>query len=149
MCYSSPDDSAEVIGHAVVLIKAYPNCLKFANSWGSSFGDEGFFKIKDSSVLSDMTFFDIYWEEDDLTKEEKKQYRQAANKRLLELSDEYKSLKDLPFQCPNCEGVYKMYEFSGNHEKAMCPNEQCSNRKFKPNYQDLGKTLYLRDCTKR
>ncbi len=121
----------------------------FANSWGDSFGDKGFFKIKDSSVFSNMTFFDIYWDEDNLSIDENERYKLAANKRLLEWAEEYKSLKDLPFQCPNCKEEYKMSEFGGNYEEAICPNEQCNNRTFQPNYQDLGKTLYLRDCQKQ
>ncbi len=127
-------DPSNVISHAVVLIKAYPNYLMFANSWGDSFGDKGFFKIKDSRVFSNMTFFDIYWEKDDRNRQEKTRHKEEAYAKSLESADEYKSLKYLPFQCPNCKRVNKIYKFTGNHSKAQCPNEQCSNRFFKPNY---------------
>lgn len=47
-------------GHAVVLVDEGDNYLEFMNSWGRNWADNGFFKIKDSSVLNDLTFYEIY-----------------------------------------------------------------------------------------
>ena len=66
-------ESSQIVGgHAVVLIRCHPNCLVFMNSWGQEFADGGFFQVQDEKVLHNMEFFDIYWEEDDLTPSEKK-----------------------------------------------------------------------------
>ena len=47
-------------GHGVVLI-GYNNCsLKFLNSWGTDFADNGFFSIENEFVLNQLRFYDIY-----------------------------------------------------------------------------------------
>ena len=57
-------------GHDVVLTHIGPNYLKFLNSWGKDFGDNGFFAVE-PGVLSESRYFDVFWEENDLSKEEK------------------------------------------------------------------------------
>ena len=69
----------KVSGHAVLLVDYQKDYLKFLNSWGSNFGDNGTFKVKNGNVLSPIPFFpiefyDIYYKDEDLTKEEKKYY---------------------------------------------------------------------------
>jgi hypothetical protein len=60
--------------HAVVLISYDQNSLKFMNSHGANWADGGMFKIENENVLLNMEFYDIFWEEDDLTENEKKQF---------------------------------------------------------------------------
>ena len=40
-------------GHAVVLPSIEKNCLKFLNSWGPNWGDEGYFRIENEEVFND------------------------------------------------------------------------------------------------
>ncbi|CAF1056645.1 unnamed protein product, partial [Rotaria magnacalcarata] len=51
--------------HAVVLTKTNTTYLTFMNSWGMSFADNGFFKVRDQSVLN-LSFYDVYWTLEDL-----------------------------------------------------------------------------------
>ena len=46
--------------------------MKFLNSWGKNFGDNGFFSVE-SGVLKSI-YYDVFWEESDLSKEEKEAY---------------------------------------------------------------------------
>ena len=57
-------------GHAVVLVEIEENCLKFLNSWGKDFGDNGYFRIENENVLDKIKFMDIFWYESDLSLEE-------------------------------------------------------------------------------
>jgi C1A family cysteine protease len=52
--------------HAVVLIGYDDHYLKFLNSYGEGWGDEGFFRIEDETLLEDIKFYDVFWEESDL-----------------------------------------------------------------------------------
>ena len=60
-------------GHAIVLTEVEENCLKFLNSWGRNWADNGYFRIENENVLN-LEFMDIFWYESDLTKEEKNKY---------------------------------------------------------------------------
>ena len=68
-----PIGQNELHGHAVVLTPIGPNYLKFLNSWGKDFGDNGFFAVE-PKVLNNPRYFDVFWEESDLSKEEKEAY---------------------------------------------------------------------------
>jgi C1A family cysteine protease len=52
--------------HAVVLIGYDDQYLKFLNSYGEGWGDDGFFRLEDESLLEDIKFYDVFWEESDL-----------------------------------------------------------------------------------
>ena len=70
--------------HAVCLISHGKNGLRFLNSWGSDWGDGGFFRVANGKVL-DMTFYDVFFYESDLTQEEKSAWKNKANEALQDL----------------------------------------------------------------
>ena len=55
--------------HAVVLTHISKDYLKFLNSWGTDFADNGYFRIKSADVI-DPEFFYIFWYVSDLNNEE-------------------------------------------------------------------------------
>ena len=70
----------EVGGHAVLLVEFSSDYLKFLNSWGSNWADNGTFKVKNADVLASYytdhraTFYDIFYYEEDLSPNEKTYY---------------------------------------------------------------------------
>ena len=79
----------EKFSHSVVLTHISKNYLKFLNSWGTDWGDNGYFKVENANVLN-CEFIDIYWELDDLDKNDKDNYikymqelRLDVNKKLF------------------------------------------------------------------
>ena len=81
----------------MVLIGCDPNYLTFMNSWGQGFGDGGFFRVEDQSVLIDMKFYDVYWTLNDLKQSEVKAYERESIKRGKELSQTFPSIRDLSY----------------------------------------------------
>ena len=88
-------------GHAVVLVEIEENCLKFLNSWGKGFGDNGHLRIENENVLDYIKFMDIFWYESDLSQDEINKYnnnylyfiRQASNylsNKNINIKDEMK-----------------------------------------------------------
>ena len=67
-------DVKEIKGHVVVLISIEENCLKFLNSYGNGWGDNGYFRILNKKALRQLQFIEIFWEKSDLTQEEKDKY---------------------------------------------------------------------------
>ena len=124
-------------GHAVVLIRCHPNYLLFMNSWGQKFADGGFFRVRDETVLHDMEFFDVYWEEDDLLPNEIKAFGIDEWEKFLET---FKSIKELSYRCPHCKVESKVDEFTGHHLEAKCP---ICFKTFKPNGPGILESLYL------
>lgn len=61
-------------GHAVVLVEYGRNYLKFMNSWGTDFGNQGFFKVSNTEVLN-LYYFDVFWYETDLSPSEREYFR--------------------------------------------------------------------------
>ena len=58
-------------GHAVVLTHINKDYLKFLNSWGTNWGDKGYFKIENIDVFSPLCLiYDVFWYVSDLNKEE-------------------------------------------------------------------------------
>jgi hypothetical protein len=97
------------IGHAVVFISIEDNCLKFLNSYGKDWGDNGYFRVENEEVLDNLTFFDIFWDEKDLTEEEKKTYNNylsyikqtsiLLSKPNFDMNEEMKK----KVECPKCK----------------------------------------------
>ncbi|KAF3100412.1 hypothetical protein TWF102_005291 [Orbilia oligospora] len=135
----------EVVGHAVVLVRCDDTSLTFMNSWGTSWGNNGFFTIDKPSTLeinsgSKMRFFDVYWYTSDLTEEEKKAWKQyekdEGDKFLGDLPNGF---HDLPVQCPNCLKYAKAREYGGSWNEARCNNCQ---KVFQPTVVELIRSLY-------
>jgi len=58
-------------GHAVVIVGQDGNSWKIKNSWGDDFADGGYFQMSKSLVLNcNPLFFDVFWYEHDLTKDD-------------------------------------------------------------------------------
>lgn len=81
--------------HAVVLVAAGPDYLEFQNSWGKTWGMQGHgircgqkgrFRIRDALVLRDMTFYDVFWYEADLTDQECQAWKTGADQQLQDIS---------------------------------------------------------------
>jgi len=72
--YSTRPRGTELSGHAVVLTSFNSESLRFMNSWGSDWADGGFFKVQNAAVLG-LTFYDVFWYEEDLLPSEKEAYR--------------------------------------------------------------------------
>lgn len=66
-----PQSDNNVIGHSVVLYSYTPDSYLFINSWGTGFGDKGYFRVKDLDVLGEMEFMEVFWNSSDLTESEK------------------------------------------------------------------------------
>ena len=127
-------------GHAVVLVRCEPNCLKFMNSWGQNWGDEGFFYIQDADVFSKMKFYDIYWDEEDLYPSEREAFKKRGVDEAKKLSQTFYSINELDFKCPVCQKVSKVGEYSGSLLLAKCPKCQKS---FKPDNKAVKQSLYI------
>lgn len=110
------------------------------NSWGEQFANGGFFCVESQYVLRDMKFFDVYWLESDLKLSEKEAYERECGKTCGKLGQNFPSLMELPFDCPNCHKESPIKEFSGHVLKAECP--KCS-QSFKPTNKQLMESLYI------
>lgn len=130
----------DVEGHAVVLVRCEPSCLKFMNSWGQYWGDGGFFRIQNSDVLSDMKFFDVQWEENELEPNEKEAFKREGVNKAGWISQTFSSLNELDYECPECQGVSKVGDYAGNLLEAKCP--KC-RRLFKPDHEGVMQSLYI------
>ena len=112
-------------GHAVLLIEynKEKNYMKFLNSWGSDFADNGTFKIKDGNVLTPNEFFDIfYYEDKDLSEEEKKYYSKNISviteilnrfdgMKIEQFINYYNILSNQFYQCERCTSKIKIDYF--------------------------------------
>ena len=127
-------------GHAVVLIRCHPNYLVFMNSWGQKFADGGLFRVRDETVLHDMEFFDVYWEEGDLLPSKKKAFETSGVDEWKKFLENYKSIQGLSYPCPHCKKESKVDEFTGHHLEAKCP--RCF-KTFKPDGAGILESLYL------
>ena len=65
--------NGKISGHAIVLTHISKDYLKFLNSWGTTWGDNGYFKVKSADVLN-IEFTDIYWDISDLSPNEINSY---------------------------------------------------------------------------
>ncbi|KAF3202593.1 hypothetical protein TWF192_002484 [Orbilia oligospora] len=143
--YRRTPPQGKVGGHAIVLVRCDDTSLTFMNSWGISWGNNGFFTIDKPSTLeinsaSKMRFFEVYWDTGDLTEAEKeawKQYEKDEGDKFL--GDLPNGFHDLPVQCPNCLKYAKACEYGGSWNEARCNNCQ---KTFQPTAVELIRSLY-------
>ncbi|XP_022795369.1 uncharacterized protein LOC111333967 [Stylophora pistillata] len=114
-------------GHAVVLTSFNSEYLRLLNSWGHDWGDYGFFQVQNAEVLG-FKFIDVYWEVDDLNKEEKNSFQELGSKRAKWLMETLPSLQrdDNTVTCPSCRKDSPVKDFTGNLLRAKCP--KCKGR---------------------
>lgn len=110
------------------------------NSWGDQWGDGGFFHIQNASVLPEMEFFDVYWDEDDLYDSEKEAFRRRGTDKAKELTQTFSSINELDYECPKCHQVSKVGDYVGNLLEAKCPKCQ---EPFKPDHEGVMQSLYI------
>ena len=79
-CNQSLNSSSQPGGHSVLLIEITPSYVRFLNSWGPTWADEGTFKAKDGDILTECntnkspTYYDILFSENYLSEDEKQYY---------------------------------------------------------------------------
>lgn len=115
----------ETSGHAVVLVGSQIEYLRLLNSWGIDFGDQGFFKIKNSEVFREIHFYELFWDDNDLTQEELEEHYKM--KKMLSVDyfknrKNYEELLNHKVECPICHIQSRIKDFKGNLAQAKCPN---------------------------
>ena len=120
------------------MVEIEENCLKFLNSWGKDFGDNGYFRIENENVLDKIKFMDIFWYESDLSQEEINKYnnnylyfiRQASNylsNKNINIKDELKK----EVQCEKCGQILNLDNFDLILYQTHFDNDDNDVRKLK------------------
>ena len=68
----------KINGNAIVLTHISKSYSKFLNSWGTEWGNNGYFRVKSVDVLG-IEFADIYWDKSDLSSDEINSYNKYMN----------------------------------------------------------------------
>ena len=111
-------------GHAVVLTSYNSQSLTFMDSYGVESANNGFFRVENAEVLGNqLKFFDVYWNEDELSDKEKERYRKHGSKLAGKLIELLEGLEFAEYTCPktNCQRVSLVTEFTGTLSKVRCP----------------------------
>ena len=129
-------------GHAVVLTSYDAESLRFMNSWGDDWADNGFFRVQNANVLPGLKFFDVFWTLDSLSQEEKRAYDQHGSKIAAKLMRSLQGMQSAKYKCPLCTVESKVVDYSGHVLRATCP--RCHGT-FNTNEAggDLALNLYL------
>ena len=102
-------------GHVVVLTSIEEKCLKFLNSYGEKWGDNGYFRLKNEKVfhesgLGNLKFLDVYWDNSVLSKEEKELFNnnnnlfiKQAKKYLTDPNIDIKQDLEKQYECPKMQ----------------------------------------------
>ena len=138
---SKHQSSGERTGHAVVLTSYDAQSLRLMNSYGVDFADDGFFRVQNADVLG-LKFVDVYWHENDLSKQEKKAFDEHGAEVARRLMKSLKGLQEVKYKCPLCAVESKVVDYSGHLLKAKCP---ACKETFNANKEggDLALNLYL------
>lgn len=117
-------DNNKISGHAVVLISSQIEYLRLLNSWGIYFGEQGFFKLKNSKVFREMHFYELYWDDNDLTQtelEEHKKFKKMLSVDYFKNTKNYEELCNYKVECPYCHEESRIKDFQGNLNQVKCP----------------------------
>ena len=139
-----PENPKE-FGHAVVLTSFNGEHLRLLNSKGPHWGDNGFFKVQNADVLG-FTFYDVYWEIEDLNEKEKTSFKELESKRAKWLMETLPSLQrdDYTVKCPRCQQDSPVKNFTSNLSTAKCPKcDKEFNLKNVPKGNILALNIYL------
>ena len=120
----SDEELKNLTGHAVILISAKNGYLRFLNSWGEDFGDHGFFAIDNPDTLRNMSFYEVYIDEKDLTKNERnkhEKFKKELSVKYFNNLDNYNKLCEEKVICPYCGKNIKIKDFKGNFDTVQCP----------------------------
>lgn len=138
-------------GHTVALVSCDPHSLTFLNSWGEHWGNSGSFSVEDPTVLelrnapalSKVCFYDVYWLENGLNDEERREYDRQVEEELRARAEGYPSIFELEYRCPLCLTSSAIAKFKGNIYHAVCPCPDCG-KSFKLEPGHLMEALYAR-----
>ena len=111
-------------GHAVVLVSSQIEYLRLLNSWGIGFGDQGFFKIKNSEVFREIHFYELYWDDNDLTQtelEEHYKFKKMLSVDYFNNKKNYEEICNYKVECPHCHEESRIKDFKGNLIQVKCP----------------------------
>lgn len=108
----------KLAGHAVVLTSFNSECLRLMNSWGTNWGNHGFFRVVNADVLN----FDVFWYESDLSSSERDYYKNHGPEVAKNLIKNLKGLQSAVYKYPKCEQSSKVTEFTGILSEAICPS---------------------------
>jgi len=137
--YSTRPHGTELSGHAVVLTSFNSESLRFMNSWGSDWADGGFFKVQNAAVLG-LTFYDVFWYEEDLLPSEKEAYRRDEADVSAKLMKSLTGFQTATYKCPICSVESMVSEFRGHLLEAECP--ECGG-KFNANEAESDPALNI------
>ena len=135
----------EMHGHAVVLVSSTNKYLRFLNSWGTNFGEFGFFKIDNSQTLNIMKYLKIYYDYDELTQSQKdkhEKFKRSLTKTYFNNYENYEKLLKIETQCPYCGEKSEIGKFysEGSLDSVRCP--EC-NEIFEVYDEKLIQKLYF------
>jgi DNA-directed RNA polymerase subunit RPC12/RpoP len=135
-------------GHAVILTGCNGRSLTFLNSWGQDWGKNGSFSVENRSVLdidrpqgSALQFYDVFWEEEDLTQGELEAYQEKANSRVQDRANQFPSILEMEYKCPQCREISAIADLEGGIRRVTCP--KCQS-KFAPEPGHVAQALYMR-----
>lgn len=118
---SKREGDPDTIGHAVVLTSFNSKCLRFMNSWGETWGDQGFFRVKNPDVLG-FKFFDVYWTLNNLKREEIAYFEKNGAQVAKQIIDKLQSLKLATYTCEKCYKPSPVTSYTGSLNATVCPS---------------------------
>lgn len=116
---SKRDRSLKTDGHAVVLTSFNSKCLRFMNSWGETWADQGFFRVENIDVLG-FKFFDVYWTLKDLKREEIAYFEKNGAQVAKQIIDKLQSLKRARYKCEKCSKSLLVTSYTGSLNATVC-----------------------------